>query len=132
MTKVKTFTTAATALGLAFAPLIAAAPVLAQEADMAPQSTAEYSDEMLSAFVVAALDVADLRQTYQARLEAAPTPEEQQAIVDEANNEIMGVVESAEGITVEEYIEIGQTAAADPALNERIIGLMQEEMPAPQ
>ncbi len=132
MTVVKTFTTAATALGLALAPLIAAAPVLAQDADTATQSTAEYSDEMLSAFVVAALDVADLRQTYQARLEAAPTPEEQQAIVDEANNEILGVVEGAEGITVEEYIEIGQTAAADPALNERIIGLMQDEMPAPE
>lgn len=130
MTMSKTFTMAATTCGLALAPLIAAAPVLAQDTDAATQAETQYSDEMLSAFVVAALDVADLRQTYQARLEAAPTPEEQQAIVDEANNEILGVVESAEGITVEEYIEIGQIAAADPALNARIIDLMQDEMPA--
>ena len=133
MTLSKTFATGTTALALTLAPLMGAAPAFAQDTTApmteAPAATAEYSDEMLAAFVSAALDVAELRQSYQARLESSPTPEEQQAIVNEANAEILGVVESAEGITVEEYIEIGQTAADDAELNTRIMALMQQDMP---
>jgi hypothetical protein len=131
----KTIATATTTLGLALAPMIAAAPAFAQDVEVTQEGVeagAQYSDEMLEAFVMAALDVAELRQTYQDRLEAAPSPEEQQVIVDEANNEILGVVEQAEGISIDQYIEIGQMAAADPELNARIIGLMQEEAPLPE
>lgn len=153
MTQITTFATAGAALGLALFALTTG-PAAAQEAsgDTAQESAQEsapaesgtetgtetgtdtasaYSDEQLRAFVAAALEVAELRQGYQDRIEEATDAAAQQAIVDEANAEILAIVEEADGISVEDYIEIGQTAAADPALNARIVALMQEEAPAP-
>ncbi len=133
MTMTRKIATATAALGLALSPILATAPALAQ--DTTPAAEAEgatsFSDTQLEAFVLAALDVAELRQNYQDRIEDATDAAAQQAIVDEANTEILRIVEESDGITVEEYIEIGQTAAADPTLNARIVALMQEEAPTP-
>lgn len=133
MTLTRKIATATAALGLALSPILAAGPALAQDASATAEAEggSSFSDTQLEAFVLAALDVAELRQSYQDRIEEASDAAAQQAIVDEANTEILRIVEESDGITVDEYIQIGQTAAADPELNARIVALMQEEAPAP-
>ena len=118
---------AATGLSLALAP-VAAVPAFAQSAGTEAQT--EISDELLTAFVVAALDVAEVSQSYQAELQAAPDEAAQQAVVAEAQQAMVTAVEEADGITVEEYISISQAAAADEALDARIQLKLDEVRPA--
>lgn len=134
MTILRKFATTTTALGLALSPVLAAAPAFGQEAapvEGGAETGAAYSEDQIQAFVVAALDVAELRESYQIQLEATTDAVAQQEIVAKANDEILNIVEEAEGITAEEYIEIGNSAAADPELNARIVALMQEKAAMP-
>lgn len=136
VTRLKTVTTAA-AIGLAFAPL---APALAQDTatdDQMQQETqmeqAQFSDDKLDSFLDAALEVQTLSESYTPRVQAAENEAEQKALVEEANTAIRGAVEDVEGITVEEYIQIGEAAQADPALAQRITAMAQEKVqPRPE
>jgi hypothetical protein len=77
-------------------------------------------DSKIDAFIEAALAVAETRQGYVAQLEATTDEAEQMAIVQAADAAILEVVEAAEGITVEEYIAIGEAATTDAELAARI------------
>lgn len=113
-------TTTAIALALATAPMVT---VTAQSA--AAQSESSYSSEELDIFTNALLEVAEVRQEFTPRLQGAETEDEQMAIVEEANAEIMRVIEDTDGMTVDRYTEIAQAASEDQELNQRIIKRVQ-------
>ena len=48
---------------------------------------------------------------------------------DQANGELVAAIESAQGISVEEYREISQAAQSDPQLMARISGIFDEREP---
>lgn len=119
-------TTTAIALALASAPMVA---MTAQSA--AAQNEGSYSSEELDIFTTALLEVADVREKYTPKLQEAESEEKQASIVQEANDEIMRVIEDTDGITLDRYTEIAQAASEDQGLNRRIIKRvqsMQDEM----
>lgn len=120
------------ALGLAAAMAFggAALPAAAQTTAPvpAPAPSANFSDQQLEAFVAAALRVAEIRDQYTAELAEVEGDEEQQALIAEGNAEMLAAVESADGITVEEYITIGEAAAVDPELGQRIAMMVEAGM----
>ena len=117
MTLNRLLTTTALMAALAVTPFVAPQA----EAQVQSEGTEIVTDDaMIDAFIEAALAVAETRQGYLAQLEATTDEAEQMAIVQEADAAILSVVEAAEGITVDEYIAIGDAAAADPELAARI------------
>jgi hypothetical protein len=113
-------TTTAIALALAAAPMVT---LTAQGA--AAQSAESYSSEELDIFTDALLEVAQVRQKFTPQLQSAETEDEEAAIVEEANAEIMQVIEDTDGISVDRYTEIAQAASEDQELNQRIIKRVQ-------
>ncbi len=117
MTLNRLLTTTALMAALAVTPFVAPQA----EAQVQSEGTEIVTDDaMIDAFIEAALAVAETRQGYLAQLEATTDEAEQMALVQEADAAILSVVEAAEGITVDEYIAIGDAAAADPELAARI------------
>ena len=110
--------TLATATATAALALATALPAVAQDA--------EYSDEQIEAFAEAALDVAEIRDAYAADLAAVESEEEQQALVDEGNEAMIGAIEESPNITLDEYLEIGEAAAENPKLGEQIAAMINE------
>lgn len=110
-------------------PLKAAAAALALglAATTGAQAQETYSDAKLEAFVTAALQVSDMRDELQAELEAAETEEARQQVVADANADIQSLIESSEGITVEEYTEIGQALGSNEELDARVGALVDEK-----
>ncbi len=117
MTLNRLLTTTAFVTALAVSPMIAGQAQAQMQMDGA-EITAD--DTMIDAFINAALAVADTRQQYLAQLEAATDEAEQMAIVEAADAAILEVVENADGITLDEYIAIGEAATTDPELAARI------------
>lgn len=127
MTLNRLLTTTAFVTALAVSPIIAGQAQAQVQTDEAPMETAPMQgsevvadDSMIDAFIEAALAVAETRQGYMAQLEATTDEAEQMEIVQAADAAILDVVEAADGITVEEYIAIGEAAATDPELAARI------------
>lgn len=98
---------------LATSPLLAP-NVSAQEHVEGAELVAD--ENKVDAFITAALAVAQTRQTYMAQLEQTTDEDAQMQIVQEADAAILTVVEETPDITVDEYIAIGEAAAADPEL----------------
>ena len=128
----KTILGTATIVALAAAPLT---PALAQSGPQGPliqvqaAEDVQYSDSDLNSFVDAAMKVMALRQTYQARLQAAENEEDQQALVRQAQEEMKEAIVQTDGIDVPTYTAIGEAAQADDALSQRITAMFQERMP---
>ena len=59
-------------------------------------------------------------------MQEADTPEAQQEVQQQATQEMVLVVENAEGISVEQYNSIIETAQADPELASQINELIRE------
>jgi hypothetical protein len=113
-------TTTAIALALATAPMVT---LTAQGA--AAQGAESYSSEELDIFTDALLEVAEVRQKYTPMLQGAENEEKEASIVEEANQEIMQVIEETDGMSVDRYTEIAQAANEDQELNQRIIERVQ-------
>lgn len=115
------------------AALIAApvAPVMAQTAEPAPEAPAQavpeaaFSEDQLSSFVDAALQVQEVQQDYMTQIEAAAAEDEKKALIQEANTKMTAAVEETEGMDVTTYNRIGQAAQSDPELNERILAMVE-------
>ena len=87
----------------------------------APAGTAaDVSDEKLQSFAVAFAEVEKIKQEYSQRLQAAGSETEQQQIQTEAGQKMLQAVESTEGMSVDEYNQIIESAQADPSLAERL------------
>ena len=123
-------------LGLAAGPLAvsgAAAqdelqpPAAAEEpTTMEAPATTSFDENTLRSFVVAFLQVDEINRNYLPQMQEADTPEAQQEVQQQATQEMVIAVENAEGISVEEYNSIIETAQADPALANQINELIRE------
>lgn len=82
-----------------------------------------YDEATIDNFVKAARQVVALRKQYEPKLEAAPTKEAAQTLVDEARGLMSAAIASA-GFTDAEYMEIARTAQADPTLRARLEALV--------
>lgn len=106
---------AAAAITLGLSGLIAG-PVVAQT----QLAQAELSDSKIEAFVVAAVAVEQVRQSY--RQEFEETGEEDRAkLAEQANDEMVSAIEATPDITLEEYVEINRARQQDPELNRVIV-----------
>lgn len=108
----------AAALGLSLAGAPAA---LAQTAEPAPlpapeaqAPSANFSDDTLRSFAVAFLAVDRINREYVPRVESAPSSEEQQQLREEASRAMVEAVDSAEGISPQEYTQIITEAQSNP------------------
>jgi hypothetical protein len=90
------------------------------------QAAPEFPQDKLEAFAEAALSVQEIRTEASAQLQQAATPEEQRALMDEANARMAAEVEQSDGITVDEYNAIIVATRDDPALADRVSALMAE------
>ena len=84
------------------------------------------TEDDLNAFANAAIAVAEVRDTYLARIDAATDEAEQAEIAEEGNMAMVAAVEDTPGITLDRYIEIGAAAEVDEELGSRIVMLIQE------
>ncbi|MEQ9209269.1 MAG: DUF4168 domain-containing protein [Pseudomonadales bacterium] len=62
--------------------------------------------------------MAEIRETYVSAMNEAETQEEAQALQAEAQEQIVGAVETA-GLSVQAYNDIGQAIRTDPSLREK-------------
>lgn len=123
-------------LGLAAGPLAvsgAAAqdelqpPAAAEEpTTMEAPATTNFDENTLRSFVVAFLQVDEINRNYLPQMQEADTPEAQQEVQQQATQEMVVAVENAEGISVEEYNSIIETAQADPELANQINELIRQ------
>lgn len=98
------------------------------EGDAAMTAESEYSDEKLNAFVAAALGVRDVRDDYARQIAEVTDEAAAEALVAEAQAEMVAAIENAEDITLEEYSAIGNAAQTDPELAERLTALFEAEV----
>lgn len=104
-----------TAPALAHAQDGAANPAMTEPAP----ETFTLTDEQVDAFVEASRGINELVEDVQPRVAAAETPEEQQAIQEEAQAEMTTIVENT-GLTVVEYNSIANAARTSASVAERI------------
>ncbi len=102
-------------------------PALAQDAvpspSPAPQAQA-FNDQKLQAFTVAFLAVSDVKEQYSQRFRDAPSDNEKQQVQAEATQQMEQAVDQTEGISVDEYNQIIQSAQTDEALAQKLNGMI--------
>jgi len=127
--------------GKRFSPLMAVlgsvllvTPVAAQEAGGAQaqqQAGQEYSEQKLDAFAAAATEVNKVMFAWRGRMQQAENQEEQQAMLQQANEEIVTIVQNTPHITMQEYQAIATAAGEDQSLaddlRERVRVKMESE-----
>jgi len=91
------------------------------------QAQAEFTDEQLESFVVAAVAVQELIREWNPRIEGAENAEQAAELREQANTELVEAVNGTDGITLEQYQEIGEAAQSDPDLASRIQEIHQEQ-----
>lgn len=122
----------AAVLGAAMAAVTLPTAAVAQEA--APQTSEQaqdFSETQLESFAVAFLEVREIGQSYQDRLQAAGSVEERREVEVEAATEMVQAVEATEGLSIGEYNAILAAAQADPELAARIQERISEQADAP-
>jgi len=121
-TSIAVATLVAMGLGTAAAPAVAAPaePFQIAQAD-------SFSDEKLQAFVVALLDVENIRQSYTQAVAEADDEEARVGLIQTAQREMVQAVEEAPGITIDEYDAISAAAQTDPDLTRRINSMIEAE-----
>ena len=91
------------------------------------QAQTEFSDQQLESFVVAALAVDELIREWNPRIQDAENEAQAAQMREEANAELLETIAKTDGITIEQYQEIGRAAPSDPQLAARINALYQEQ-----
>ncbi len=121
-------------LGIVFSMLLAAGlfvvpmQAAAQNYDMPGEAGgADFSQEEISAFASAQAQVMEIEQEFSAEFAQAESPEEQQAIMEEANEKMMDVIER-EGLSIEVFNQIATQAQTDPDLQQQLEEAMQGYM----
>ena len=90
------------------------------------QAQPEFSDQQLESFVVAAIAVDEVIREWNPRIQAAEDDAQAAELREQANAELMEAITQTDGITIEQYQQIGRAAQADPNLAARINELYQE------
>ena len=103
------------------------AVVLAASGPVWAQAQPEFSDQQLESFVVAAIAVDEVIREWNPRIQAAQDDAQAAELREQANAELVEVITETDGITIEQYQEIGRAAQADPDLAARINEIYQEQ-----
>ncbi len=98
----------------------------------ASQAQEQYQQAKLESFVTAALAVNKLIEQWTPRIQGAQNETEATQMREQANGELVAVIQQSEGITVDEYRQISQAAQSDPALMARISEIYGERQPQTQ
>ena len=114
----------ASAALLAASLAFAAPPAVAQEQPALPSAEA-LTDQQITAFVDAALEVQRVRAEYDGQMQTAESPEEAARLQQEALEQATEAVES-QGLSADEYTAIAEAANQDPTLYAMIVDLMQQ------
>lgn len=85
----------------------------------------EVGEQELRSFTEAQVEIESLRGEYQTRLQEAGGQEEARQIEQEANEEMVQVVED-QGLDVQRYTQIARAIDSDPELRQRFMELRQE------
>ena len=124
-----TFKTTLAATAGASGAMARVAPAVAQTSDAPGMDSAAIPDALLESFVIAALDVSEIAQTYEAQMQSADSEEARQSLALEARDAMVAAVEETDGITVDEYVAITQAAQVDQNLNQRVMDLLADRAP---
>jgi hypothetical protein len=117
---------AAAVLGVAGFLLLPAANAQMNQTQPRPQAQSPQtqspsptiSDQKLTAAAAALGQVTSIRQSYERKIAEAPQPDKQR-VTDEANNALKKAV-TDQGLSVDEYNTILQTAQNDPAIRQKL------------
>lgn len=120
-------------IGLAAAAPLALAPAAGvaqqsqqqQQQQSAPAEAADFSDSDLQAFAVAMLDVRDIVEGVQPELAEAEDEAAKQEVRQNATEDMVSAVQE-QGLSVETYNAIAETARQDQDLAEKINGYAEE------
>jgi hypothetical protein len=80
----------------------------------------DFAAAKLDAFIAAAITVDALVAGWMPRINEAASQEQSNELQKQARAEIVAAIERAEGITLEEYQQIGQAARSDPEFSTRL------------
>lgn len=105
------------------ASLVVLSPALAQQPS---DKGAETEEIQLRSFAKAYVQVQKIREFYEPQLGTTQDPQKANEIEREAKSKIGDAI-AKEGLTLDSYGQIVQTANADDALRKRIIELINEE-----
>lgn len=89
------------------------------------RSAPSFEEEDLKSYASAMIEVRKINQQYGKELQSAQSQEEQQAVRTEATQVMTQAIED-EGLSVREYNQIYQAAAADPDLANKVNKYVQE------
>ena len=117
---------AAAVLGVAGLLLLPAANAQMNQTQPRPQAQSPQaqspsptiSDQKLTAAAAALGQVTSIRQSYERKIAEAPQPDKQR-VTDEANNALKKAV-TDQGLSVDEYNTILQTAQNDPTIRQKL------------
>lgn len=109
---------------------IPAAATAEPEVEVAASPLMTVDEPELRSFAEVWRQVADIRQRYGSRMQGA-SADEREALRTEANREIRAVVERS-ALAPQRYNQLAATAAADPALKERLAAHLQQVSTSPQ
>jgi len=122
-------------LATALAAILAAAHAPAQQPGsdtQQAQPAADYSDAKLDAFAEAASEVNRIMFAWRGRMQQASGEQEQQEMLQQANQEIQTAVQETPNISMEEYQEIATAAGQNPELAETLRERVRAHMEAEQ
>ena len=86
------------------------------------QQQADFSDQELETFVELQDEIGEVREQYVSEIEAAGSEDEARQLQQEAQTEMVEVIEDA-GMSVEEYNAIAVAYNSDPSIQERVDAL---------
>jgi hypothetical protein len=112
---------AAAVLSVAGLLLLPAANAQMNQTQPRPQAQSPsptISDQKLTAAAAALGQVTSIRQSYERKIAEAPQPDKQR-VTDEANNALKKAV-TDQGLSVDEYNTILQTAQNDPSIRQKL------------
>jgi 3-hydroxyisobutyrate dehydrogenase-like beta-hydroxyacid dehydrogenase len=85
----------------------------------------EFSESKLKSFATAWTGINQLAERWKPQVEAAASEEQAVEMLQQFEAEANQVIETTEGIGTAEYQSIVEAAQSDPALNERIVAMLQ-------
>lgn len=93
------------------------APTMEMEMDV---PTTDFSEAQIEAFAVAFVEVNEIGMSYEQQAQSASSDEELMNLQLQAQEEMAAVVESTEGISIDEYNMILTTAQSDPEFGQQV------------
>jgi hypothetical protein len=114
----------ASLLTAAWLPAAAQQAPAAQRPPAASSQQGQMSDAMVTKVGTALRHVAMIRQQYSQRAQATSSPQQQQALSDQAKNEMVKAI-GDQGLSVQQYQQAIQMAQNDDTLKRRLLSVAE-------